>query len=122
MPRHCILSTRVVVKTLDSVSSKVFATPRSDAGIRTNLNEKTQFFSLKRHTNNKHMRICVCVHPAHLYKRWKKVWRVDKALDWGPEERESCLNLSVMGSVIMNKVPKQMEDQSSAPPQDHKTN
>lgn len=46
----------------------------------------------------------------------EEVWRVDKALDWGPEKRESCLNLSVMGSVIMNKVPKQMEDQSSAPP------
>lgn len=43
------------------------------------------------------------------------VWRVAKALDWRPGERDSSLN-SVTGSKTMDNIPEQMEDQNCPPP------
>lgn len=58
----------------------------------------------------------VSVYISSFEQEMEVVPRVDEALDWGPEDRDSSLD-SVIGSVTMdNKVPEQTEDQSSAAP------
>lgn len=59
--------------------------------------------------------LSIFVYMSSFVQEMEVVWRMDEALDWGPEERNSSLDSS-LGSVIMNKVPEQTEDQSSAPP------